>query len=87
MAIKPGYLNIYCQKYNKEMVLKYLSKIREADVVNYGFLEEEKKKNKIKGFKILMHGRMDYSSSSIISNQKQEPIRLKQEDIVSKKDT
>lgn len=37
MAIKPGYHNIYCKKYSKEMVLDYLDRIRTEDVVNYGF--------------------------------------------------
>ena len=34
MAIKPGFLSIYCQKYTKNMVLDYLWRIRETDVIN-----------------------------------------------------
>ena len=48
MAIKPGYLRIYCQKYSKEMVLNYLSRVRSTDVIAYGFGESKQSQRILK---------------------------------------
>jgi len=40
MSIKPGLSTICWKKYTKEMVIKYLAKVRNTDVSNGGTYED-----------------------------------------------
>ena len=46
MAIKPGIFNICTKQYNKQMILEYLTDVRNKDVTIIDHIKEPHPKNK-----------------------------------------